>query len=389
MKPRVSGRLATKLAFFSLLLVAANMSLCVIGIQAQESFYPGFEVQSVAVFYGPLTSYGTWYNLPAYGRCWHPVGVESLWRPYSVGHWEWTDYRWYWMSDEPWAWACYHYGSWVYDPVYGWIWVPGAEWAPAWVVWRESPDFNYIGWAPCGPSGVVVSPSLFVFVGTRHFRDHLRPHRLIVNNTTLVARTREINNIAQETRNFGGRTRRITTNRGPGVDPIQRIAGTRIEPRPIQQVMAQTHAPEQLHPSHLAVASEERNARQQAVPPPVSRPEQQPHIYRQPAVQPPPTGREEPRIYHEPQAPVARPQSPPAAIQPPTVTRKPGPGASPFIPQRTPPPQPERGAEHFQRESAVPNSPPQTARETLTRQPVPPPPQQGRGGERDRERGPE
>ena len=32
---------------------------------------------------------------------------------------------------------------------YGWFWVPGDTWAPAWVQWRYSDD--YVGWAPIGP----------------------------------------------------------------------------------------------------------------------------------------------------------------------------------------------------------------------------------------------
>src|SRR5204862_3154686 len=56
---------------------------------------------------------------------------------------------WTWASYEPYGWATYHYGRWVLDPYYGWVWVPGTVWAPAWVAWRESPD--YIGWAPLGP----------------------------------------------------------------------------------------------------------------------------------------------------------------------------------------------------------------------------------------------
>ncbi len=33
-----------------------------------------------------------------------------------------------------------------------WIWVPGYEWAPAWVSWRSSDD--YVGWAPLPPEAV-------------------------------------------------------------------------------------------------------------------------------------------------------------------------------------------------------------------------------------------
>ena len=32
---------------------------------------------------------------------------------------------------------------------FGWVGVPGNEWAPAWVSWRKSDD--YVGWAPLPP----------------------------------------------------------------------------------------------------------------------------------------------------------------------------------------------------------------------------------------------
>jgi hypothetical protein len=53
------------------------------------------------------------------------------------------------MSEEPFGWATFHYGRWTRLRNIGWIWVPGDEWAPAWVSWRKSND--YIGWAPLPP----------------------------------------------------------------------------------------------------------------------------------------------------------------------------------------------------------------------------------------------
>src|ERR1051326_2921207 len=109
--------------------------------QAAVSFSAGIEINAASDFYDPLTPYGEWVDVGSYGRCWHPVDVEPGWRPYCEGHWEWTDCGWYWVSDEPWSWACYHYGSWVDDPGYGWCWIPGTEWAPAWVD-RKSTRLN-------------------------------------------------------------------------------------------------------------------------------------------------------------------------------------------------------------------------------------------------------
>lgn len=103
-------------------------------------------IQATAEFDAPLAPYGTWVEVNSYGRCWRPSRIAVEWRPYCYGQWVWTDCGWYWASDEPWGWACYQYGYWVDAPGYGWIWIPGVEWAPAWVCWRVGG--GYIGWAP-------------------------------------------------------------------------------------------------------------------------------------------------------------------------------------------------------------------------------------------------
>ena len=104
----------------------------------------------VDYFYDELGPYGEWVWHPRFGYVWLPTRVSETWRPYTVGHWVYTDeYGWYWDSYEPFAWAVYHYGRWGYDGNYGWFWVPGDTWAPAWVQWRYGD--NYVGWAPIGP----------------------------------------------------------------------------------------------------------------------------------------------------------------------------------------------------------------------------------------------
>ena len=75
--------------------------------------------------------------------------MANDWRPYRDGHWVWTDRGWYWDSNEPFGWATYHYGRWTRLRGTGWCWVPGRQWAPAWVSWRESSD--HVGWAPLPP----------------------------------------------------------------------------------------------------------------------------------------------------------------------------------------------------------------------------------------------
>jgi hypothetical protein len=58
-----------------------------------------------------------------------------------------------WVSDEPWGWATYHYGRWANVDGTGWVWVPGYQWAPAWVSWRYGG--GYAGWAPLPPATFV------------------------------------------------------------------------------------------------------------------------------------------------------------------------------------------------------------------------------------------
>jgi len=99
-------------------------------------------------FHAPLTPYGEWVSVGSYGNVWRPR-VAAGWRPYYYGRWEWTSEGWLWVSDEPYGWAVYHYGRWAFDDYYGWIWVPGYQWAPAWVTWRYSGDV--VGWAPLAP----------------------------------------------------------------------------------------------------------------------------------------------------------------------------------------------------------------------------------------------
>jgi uncharacterized protein DUF6600 len=111
-------------------------------------------------FQAPLSPYGEWVVAPGYGQVWRPR-VAPGWRPYYYGRWEWTNEGWLWVSDEPYGWAVYHYGRWAHDPYYGWIWVPGYEWAPAWVSWRASGDV--VGWAPLAP-GLSVYVSSYPFV---------------------------------------------------------------------------------------------------------------------------------------------------------------------------------------------------------------------------------
>jgi len=220
----------------------ASMNVGVSRARADLEVSASVQIHAQADFYAPLATHGTWVEVGTYGRCWRPAGIAVEWRPYSYGHWVFTDCGWYWASDEPWGWACYHYGSWVYESDYGWVWVPGIEWAPAWVSWRFGG--GYCGWAPLPPRGIVVAPRSFVFVEVGHFHDPVKPSTVIVNNTTIINKTTEIASIKHETRNLGGATpQKVVVNEGPHVDVIQKATGKKFSATPIREVASRSPVP--------------------------------------------------------------------------------------------------------------------------------------------------
>lgn len=137
-----------KIIIALLMTVAVSVAAAPTDAQAQQG-----AVTSTSAFYEPLSSYGDWYYTDAYGWVWSPWGVSSNWRPYTVGNWVYTDaYGWMWASEEPWAWAAYHYGRWTFLGG-AWVWVPDTMWGPAWVAWAQAD--NYVGWAPLPPGAAI------------------------------------------------------------------------------------------------------------------------------------------------------------------------------------------------------------------------------------------
>jgi hypothetical protein len=94
-----------------------------------------------------LDSYGRWVNVSGIGWSWRPYAAAG-WRPYYNGYWSHRFGCLTWVSYDAWGFVPYHYGRWAYDAGYGWVWVPGGGYSPAWVYWMYGD--NYIGWAPAG-----------------------------------------------------------------------------------------------------------------------------------------------------------------------------------------------------------------------------------------------
>src|SRR5262245_55627666 len=85
--------------------------------------YTGYQ-QPALSFQSVMADYGTWVSMQPFGNVWRPY-VAAGWRPFTEGHWVYTQYGPTWQGYEPWSWASDHYGNWVYSQQMGWVWVPG------------------------------------------------------------------------------------------------------------------------------------------------------------------------------------------------------------------------------------------------------------------------
>jgi len=166
------------------------------------------------------------------------VGVDF--RPYGPGgHWVYTDYGWSFESDWSWGWAPFHYGQWYLEPVYGWVWVPGTVWAPAWVTWRYGG--GYVGWAPMPPAGAAIVVETYhpywCFVETRYLVARDVYHYAMPPQNYHAAFSATV--AVQQTHGVGG----ARWNAGPPAGQVSRDIGqpihtVRINPPPAGSVQA-------------------------------------------------------------------------------------------------------------------------------------------------------
>jgi Family of unknown function (DUF6600) len=375
------------------------------------------QAQVSAEFEAALEPYGHWVRLARWGEVWQPDDVPPDWRPYSYGHWVYTDeWGWYWVSDEQeedWGWVVFHYGRWIHDRG-AWFWMPGDEWAPAWVDWREGDD--YIGWAPAPPDDAIYEyddePTYWVFVAPRYlvaprWRTYMLPS---VRSRSVFRRTVVINRTVVIEHDHDGR-RRIAVSAGISQDivaaarrrPVEtfrvrphvlsgtigvvgavtvrpqdlagRPRGARTPNRALAPVVQRTSTaiqPAKSVPKPTPLGKNERG-RLGAQPPraaqggtlappaPPTPPRQQQHVAPPPQhAAPPPQVKPQPRPAPPPQM---KPQRPPAP--PPQVKPQPRPAPPPQVkPQRPPSPPP----------AARPAPPPSVNRPPPVHAAPPPPP---------------
>jgi hypothetical protein len=168
-----------------------------------------------STFYRKLEPYGDWMEAGEYGYVFQPQQAAQApdWRPYTNGHWIYTDVGWTWISEEKFGWATYHYGRWIRLRDIGWVWVPGEQWAPAWVSWRKGGD--YVGWAPLPPEAQFdretgihnwadnyydIGPEQYSFVPTKEFGSQLSSREIVPNerNLTIINQTSNVTNIVYD-----------------------------------------------------------------------------------------------------------------------------------------------------------------------------------------------
>ena len=228
-------------ATFAALLLAAALPLAAPTVaEAQRQQGPSHMQREMPAAQGPvkaefraaLEPYGRWQRHARWGEVWTPADRPRDWRPYTVGHWAYTDdWGWYWVSNEPearWGWVAYHYGRWIFDDGLGWCWVPGDEWSPAWVQWRRARQgFDYVGWAPLPPDDLIVEyveePRFWIFVrGPDFIAPRIAPvilpvarYNVFINETVIVNRTVLV----------AGHGGRFAVN--PGISPAVVAAATR------------------------------------------------------------------------------------------------------------------------------------------------------------------
>src|SRR5215813_6004892 len=107
--------------------------------------------------YGDLYTYGSWFPAAGYGYCWRPYGVGFGWSPFDYGSWYYDPlFGWTFIGGQPWGWLPYHYGGWLFQPGVGWVWSPSGtrgapglgRWQPVTGVWMRASN---------GTTGIVPS----------------------------------------------------------------------------------------------------------------------------------------------------------------------------------------------------------------------------------------
>jgi hypothetical protein len=197
--------------------------------------------EAASQFREALAPYGEWVQVVDYGYGWTPSGLPLGWRPYTDGHWEYTQYGATWVSDWEWGWAPFHYGRWTYDAFSRrWIWIPGRRWAPAWVAWRYGN--GWAGWAPLpprarwrrhggiDPAAIALQPGDYCFVEQSRIIEPGLRHQIAP-----LSRGAELMSLTRDVTRYAIANRRVVNESLSRTD-LERALGRSIAPRPVQEI---------------------------------------------------------------------------------------------------------------------------------------------------------
>jgi hypothetical protein len=173
---------------------------------------------------------------------WKPTVTDAGWKPYTNGKWIYTAQGWVWASNDHWGWAVYHYGRWWNSKKFGWVWMPGYVWAPAWVMWRVAD--NHVGWTPLSPrakwrvtTGITeanykykYNDADWVFVDKSKFADEINKGNIVASekNGGLIAGSKTILDIKSEND--------AIVHSGPDAGEIEKATGNPVRERALKFV---------------------------------------------------------------------------------------------------------------------------------------------------------
>ena len=315
-------------------LLATFLFLSTVGCGAAPGYEAYFSEPSpqsaTRSFRVQLEPYGEWIAHAELGEVFCPA--EPNYQPYYAGTWVEKNGAYEWVSDEPIAWAVYHYGRWAHlggaevqievrteqgQRISPWCWQPGDDWAASWVEFRVDERFDTIGWAPLPPAGWDIVARDFRYVDVEDFFSNDLPGCYYdapavrrVSRRTVRVHTRRLRREHERRRRVRVASRRRATPDRVALNRVPRRVPTPPVSAPLRPSRPSVSVDQTIARPNLVLRGQRRPAR---VRPPVARP--------QPRVRPPVVQRARPTPPVQ-RPPVARPAAPRARPSAPVVPQR-------------------------------------------------------------------
>jgi hypothetical protein len=126
----------------------------------------------------------------------------------------------------------------LYDDNYGWLWVPGYNWSPAWVTWGTVD--NYYAWAPLMPEVNAATEYSSWRPHSFYWNVASRDHIYDRNISTVIERPETVVNVVNRitiVNNFTTtRSNNLHYSRGPEINDVQQFTKEKITPVSFKEV---------------------------------------------------------------------------------------------------------------------------------------------------------